>query len=125
MKRTGTIIALASCAVVSLGLFAAPAHAASCGIQTYADGTVGPTVCPDGDPNTKVLKALTREAPAIMGLAASSSRKQIQRAVCADRRGGDSGSQLYDAIEYQAAAYGWTRHVVNPVVKGMLADSYC
>lgn len=125
MTRPLTVALVLAVAVAGSVMTAAPAHATSCGKTAYADGTFGPSVCPDGSANTAVAKAYARAAPAIMALDASSTRRQIQAAVCKDRDAGATGESLYDAVEYQAADHGWKRSVVNEVNRRLVAGRYC
>ena len=125
MKRPLIAALIIATSAVALGAMAAPAQASSCGTTEYADGTFGPTVCPDGGANKAVASEYKKAAPAIMALAHRSTRKQIQAAVCADREAGASGETLYDAIEYQAADHDWRRSVVNPINRRLIAGSYC
>lgn len=118
-----TAIALAS--VLAIGISAAPAQAASCGKVTYQDGSVGPAVCPNGEANEKVQSAYAKAAPAVMALGADATRAQLRKAVCADRKAGASGVELYDAVAYQAAAYDWSRGLVHLVNRRLVAGSYC
>lgn len=111
--------------MAAAGLVAVPAHATSCGKTAYADGTFGPSVCPNGDANKAVAKAYAKAAPAIMALGQTSTRKQIQKAVCTDRDAGATGVTLYDAIEYQVAEHEWKRSVVNEINRRLIADRYC
>ena len=100
----GTIAAL----LVSVGGIASPSHAASCGKVTYMNGTVGPSVCPNGKPNKRVKNAYTRGTPAIMGLKSSTTRKHLITAMCADtQRPGNPAinDQIFDAIDLQTARY--------------------
>ena len=100
----GTISAL----LVSVGGIASPSHAASCGKVTYMNGTVGPSVCPNGKPNKRVKNAYTRGTPAIMGLKSSTARRYLIRVMCADtQRPGNPAinDQIFDAIDLQTARY--------------------
>ncbi len=125
MKRPLILASIAAALLVSATVVAAPAQATTCGFVTYQDGTFGPVVCKDGNPNTRVKAKLTKATPDIMALASDSTRKQIQAAVCADEKSGATGTMLYDAVEYQTARYDWRRSVVHPVVKNLIADDYC
>jgi hypothetical protein len=125
MKRPLTAALILAVLVVGTGAVAVPAQASSCGKSEYADGTFGPSVCPDGGANKAVAKAYAKASPAIMALDDSSTRKQIQAAVCKDRAAGATGPTLYDAMEYQAAALDWKRSVVNEVVRRIVAARYC
>ncbi len=118
-------VATLSCSLLALGVTAAPAQATSCGYVTYADGTVGPTVCKNGDANAKVQAAYAKAAPAIMGLASDATRKQLQAAVCSDHMRNDTSPELYDAIEYQAARYDWRHAKVHRVVHRLVDGKYC
>ena len=91
----------------------------------YADGTFGPTVCPDVEPNMKVEAAYEKATPAIMALKAASTRQQMRKAICADSKTAASGITLYDSLEYQIARYDWPRSVVHSVVKRVVAGNYC
>jgi hypothetical protein len=103
-----------------------PAQATSCGYTKSADGTAGPVICKDGNPNTKVKKAITRGAPAIMALGMDVTRKELQAAVCSDRKRNATNPMLYDAIEYQAARYDWSRSIVHPIERRMIFKGvYC
>ena len=68
---------------------------------------------------------MRRGRPAIMALGASTTRKQLQKAICTDRRAGATGEMLYDSVEYQVAANTWSRAVVHPVLRRLIADKYC
>ena len=125
MKRPLTAALILTATVVAVGAMATPAQASSCGKTAYADGTFGPSVCPDGGANMAVEKAYVKAAPAIMALGHTSTRKQIQAAVCADRKMGATGETLYDAIEFQAADHDWRRSVINEVNRRLIADRYC
>lgn len=111
--------------VLTLVAVAPSAQAASCGSTEYADGTYGPTICPDGQPNEAVQGAYAKGTPAIMALKASAARAQVQRAVCRDRKAGASAVELYDSVEYQASRFEWSRAVVHPVMRRLVADKYC
>jgi hypothetical protein len=125
MNLARALVVTVSCSLLSLGAVAAPAHAASCGYTEYADGTVGPTVCPNGEPNMRVEAAYEKATPAIMALKAGSSRRQIQKAICADSKDAAGAVTLYDSVEYQIARYDWSRSVVHPVMKRLVAETYC
>jgi len=125
MKRIKVVVIVASLTMLGGGIAAAPAHAASCGYQKYADGSVGPSVCPNGKPNAKVKKAYLKMTPSIMALSVSSTRKQVQAAVCADKKMTMTNPPLYDSIEYQAARFGWKRSVVNPVIHKLVNGQTC
>jgi hypothetical protein len=60
-----------------------------------------------------------------MGLKGDATRRQIQAAVCQDRTLNASGPALYDALEFQSASLGWSRSVVNPVIRNVVRDRYC
>jgi hypothetical protein len=120
-----TAIAL-SLSLLAVGALVSPVYAASCGKQQYQDGTVGPSVCSNGEPNTRVKKAYTRNAPAVMKLKSSSTRKQLQAAVCTDAVSPThfaSNSALWDAIDFQRARYGWKSTIYKPVIRRMDLDS--
>lgn len=121
----GQRLAVTAICLVILGSLAAPAQASACGRTMYADGTVGPSVCPDGKPNKAVAAAYEKSAPAIMGLTGDASRRQIQAAVCEDRKANATSPALYDALEFQSALLGWSRSDVNPVVRNLIRDRYC
>ena len=125
MKRPLIAVLILATSAIAVSAVATPAQASSCGKTEYADGTFGPTVCPDGEANQAVASEYRKYAPAIMALAHRSTRKQIQAAVCADRRAGATGETLYDAIEFQAADHDWRRSVVNPINRRLIADRYC
>lgn len=125
MTHPLTAALILAATVAAIGVVAAPAQAASCGKTAYADGTFGPSVCPNGEANKAVAKAYTQAAPAIMALGHTSTRKQIQAAVCKDRDAGATGESLYDAIEYQAADHDWKRSLVNEVNRRLIAGRYC
>ena len=125
MTRPLTFVAIAAAAVMLTGLTAAPAQAASCGKQAYADGTFGPAVCRDGQANTDVQSAYEKVAPALMALPASATRAQIRAAMCQDRKGNASGEMLFDAVEYQAARYEWSRGLTHRVTRALIAGRYC
>lgn len=125
MKRTLASLTVAATALVSMAVLATPAEATTCGFVKYQDGTVGPIICGNGSPNMKVEKALKKASPKVMALKASSTRKKIQAAVCADSKAGTTGAELYDALEYQAANYDWSRSVMHPVEKRLIQDRYC
>lgn len=125
MRRRLAATLAVTTALVFVGVVAAPADASSCGKTPYADGTFGPSVCPDGAANKAVAKAYAKAAPAIMALGHSSTRKQILAAVCKDRTAGATGVTLYDALEYQAADHTWQRSVVNEVNRRVVAGKYC
>ncbi len=101
------------------------AHAEECGKVTYADGTVGPSVCPDGSPNSAVTSAYRTYAPAVMALKENTKKARLKDAVKADCRAGVSKPAVYDAIEYQTARFGWSRATVNPVVKYLINTEAC
>lgn len=121
----GQRLAVSAICLVILASLAAPAQASSCGRKMYADGTVGPSVCPDGQPNEAVAVAYRKSAPAIMRLTTDANRRQIQAAVCDDRKANATSPALYDALEYQSALLGWSRSIVNPVVRNLIRDRYC
>lgn len=125
MKRPLIAVLILASTALAVPAVTAPAHASSCGTTEYADGTVGPSVCPDGSANDAVASEYRKAAPAIMALAHRSTRKQIQAAVCADHKAGASAASLYDAIEYQAADHDWRRSIVNPINRRLIADRYC
>lgn len=125
MKRPLTAALILAATVVAVGAVAAPAQASSCGKTAYADGTFGPSVCPDGGANQAVAKEYEKVTPAIMALGHTSTRKQIQAAVCKDRKRDASGEMLYDAIEFQAADHDWRRSVVNEVNRRLVSGRYC
>lgn len=114
MKR---IIAVAiSLLLVSVGVAASSSNAATCGKETYMNGTVGPSVCPDGKPNKRVKKAYTRGAAAVMGLKSPITRKRLLEAMCSDSVSPTnlgSNDQLYDAVAFQAARYGWKKKLIK------------
>ena len=114
-----------SCSLLGLGAVAAPAQASTCGYTEYQDGTFGPTVCPDGEPNMKVEAVYEKATPAIMALKADSTRKQIRKAICSDSKTAASAVTLYDSLEYQIARYDWGRSIVHPVMKRVVAGTYC
>jgi hypothetical protein len=121
----GKRIAVTTICLVALICLPTPAHASSCGLTRYADGTAGPSVCPDGSANQAVAAAYRKSTPAIMGLKGDATRRQIQAAVCQDRTLNASGPALYDALEFQSASLGWSRSVVNPVIRNVVRDRYC
>jgi hypothetical protein len=125
MNRPVTAALALSVALLAFGAAASPAQASSCGKTAYQDGTFGPSVCPDGGANKAVARAYAKAAPAIMALGNSSTRKQIQAAVCADRGRGATGETIYDAIEYQVADRDWKRSVVNEVNRRLIAGRFC
>lgn len=125
MNLTRALVVTVSCSLLALGAVVAPAQAASCGYTEYADGTFGPTVCPDGEPNMKVEAEYEKVTPAIMALKAVSTRKQIRKAICADSKDAPSAVTMYDSLEYQIARYDWPRSVVHPVMKRFVAGKYC
>jgi len=125
MTFARVLVATVSCSLLGLGVVATPAQATTCGYVEYADGTFGPTVCPDGEPNTKVKADYEKVTPAIMALKASSTRKQILKAICTDSKDAPSSVTMYDSLEYQIARYDWTRSFVHPVMKKFIADTYC
>lgn len=125
MNLTRVLVVTVSCSLLGLGAVAAPAQATTCGFTEYADGTFGPTVCPDGEPNMKVEAAYEKATPAIMALKAASTRKQIRKAICTDSKMPTTGVTLYDSLEYQIARYDWPRSVVHPVMKRVVAGNYC
>ena len=121
VRGTGAIIA----GVFALSLFTATAQAAECGLQKYQDGTVGPSVCPNGEANNSVRKAYVKVAPAIMALGESTTRAQLKTAICADNKKGASGVTLYDAVTYQAARFDWSRGITHEANRRIIADRYC
>lgn len=125
MHLARALVVTVSCSLLGLGAVAAPAQATTCGYTEYADGTFGPTVCPDGEPNTKVEAAYAKVTPAIMALKAGSTRKQIRKAICTDSKDAPSTVTMYDSLEYQIARYDWSRSVVHPVMKRFVAGTYC
>jgi hypothetical protein len=125
MMRPLTAALIVAGTLLATGVVATPAQASSCGKTAYADGTVGPSVCPDGGANEAVAKAYAKATPAVMALDHMSTRKQIQAAVCKDRDAGATGESLYDAIEYQAADHDWRRSIVNEVNRRLVAGRYC
>ncbi len=125
MKRPLIAVLILTTSVIALGAVAAPAQASSCGKTAYADGTFGPSVCPDGGANEAVASAYKKAAPAIMALEHRSTRKQIQAAICADRKAGATGETLYDAIEYQVADHDWRRSLANTVNRRLISERYC
>lgn len=125
MSLTRALIVTLSCSLLALGAVAAPAQAETCGYTEYADGTFGPTVCPNGEPNMKVEAVYEKATPAIMALKAVSSRKQILKAICADSKDAPSAVTMYDSLEYQIARYDWSRSLVHPVMKRFIAGTYC
>jgi hypothetical protein len=125
MRRRLAAALAVTAALACVGAVAAPAEASTCGKTAYADGTFGPSVCPDGGANKAVAKAYAKAAPAIMALGHSSTRKQIMAAVCKDRDAGATGVTLFDAVEYQAADHNWQRSLVNEVNRRVVAARYC
>lgn len=125
MKRPLIAALIVATSVIAVGAVAAPAQASSCGKTEYADGTFGPSVCPDGGANMAVEAEYRKAAPAIMALAHKSTRKQIKAAVCKDSKAGATGESLYDAIEWQAAEHDWRRSLVNPINRWLISDDYC
>ena len=125
MKRPLTAALGLAVTVIAVGALASPAQATSCGKTAYADGTFGPTVCRNGDANQAVAKAYVRAAPAIMALGPTSTRRQIQAAVCSDRDRGATGESLYDAVEWQAADHDWTRSLIHEINRRLIAGRYC
>ena len=94
--------------------------------REHSHGTVGPSVCSNGEPNKRVKKAYTRNAPAVMKLKSSSTRKQLQAAVCTDAASPThlaSNSALWDAIDFQRARCGWKSTIYKPVIRRMDLDS--
>ena len=114
MKRI--IAVVVSLLLLFAGSIASPSQAASCGKETYMNGTVGPSVCPNGKPNKRVKKAYTRGAPAIMDLKSIITRKQLLEAMCSDAESPTNlgtNDQLYDAVAFQAARYGWKNKTIK------------
>jgi hypothetical protein len=125
MNLARVLVVSVSCSLLGLGVVATPAQATTCGYTEYADGTFGPTVCPDGEPNMKVQADYEKVTPAIMALKAASTRKQILKAICTDSKDAPSGVTMYDSLEYQIARYDWARALVHPVMKRFIAGTYC
>jgi hypothetical protein len=125
MKRPLIAALILATSAVAIGAVAAPAQASSCGKTEYADGTFGPTVCPDGGANKAVASVYEKGTPAIMSLKAGSTRKQILKAICSDSKTAFSAVVLYDSLEYQIANYDWRRSFIHPVMKKVVAEKYC
>jgi hypothetical protein len=125
MKRSLIAALVLATGAVALGAVAAPAQASSCGKTEYADGTFGPTVCPNGEPNMSVESVYEKGTPAIMSLKAGSTRKQILKAICSDSKTASSAVVVYDSLEYQIARYDWRRSFIHPVMKRVIAENYC
>lgn len=111
---------------LTFSLIAGPANATTCGCEEYQDGTTGPAVCPNGDANENVRPRYAKTTPAIMSLSKTANRPQLNRAIGADGKRQATGVALYDAIEFQAAHYDWSRSLVHPANRGVvLGNFYC
>ena len=117
---------------IPLSCLAAPAGATvaagKCGKpHMYQNGTVGPYLCPDGQPNTLARAALTRATPRIMHLPAKPKWTDVKKAICADMWN-SSIPMVSNAYEYQYARYQWGDRFVDPdtlsksIVSGGLCD---
>jgi hypothetical protein len=125
MSLTRVLVLTVSCSLLGLGALVAPAQAATCGLTEYTDGTFGPTVCPNGEPNMNVESVYEKDTPAIMALKAGSTRKQILKAICSDSKTATSAVTVYDSMEYQIARHDWRRSFIHPVMKKLVAEKYC
>jgi hypothetical protein len=61
-----------------------------------------------------------------MALGMDVTKAELQEAVCSDRKTNATNPMLYDAIEYQAARYDWSRGITHPIERKMaFKNVYC
>ena len=119
MRVTAVVMAVLVLGLVAVALpsnqasaFTRPAE--KCGpVEIHQDGTVGPVLCDDGQPNTLVRKDLVSSAPRVMGLGANASWSEVTAAACADYAHATI-PLMSDAYSYQFARYRWRWHFISP-----------
>lgn len=84
-----------------------------CGLVQYQNGTVGPTLCPDGHPNSRVQSSLKAMTPRLMALNRGARWAAIKKAACADAPN-SSNQMVANAYVWQYARLNWRGKNVTP-----------
>jgi len=125
--RIRVVSALVTVASVSVLVAVAPAaSAASCGITTAADGSVGPITCKGGSANMAVRNKLRKQSPRVMALGKKASLTQVKTAVCGDMTRAKAGNATVNgAVQWQTAYYGWATSYTSWFTKTIVEGAGC
>ena len=125
--RTRVVSVLVAFASVSVMVAVAPtASAASCGIKTAADGSVGPITCKGGSANMAVRNKLRKQSPSVMALGKKASLTQVKAAVCADiTKAKADNPTVSEAMQWQTAYYDWAKSYTSWFTKTIVEGAGC
>ena len=103
---------IAASSMFAVVAVAPSASAASCGVKTAADGSVGPITCKGGAANMAVRSRLQKESPRVMALGKKVSLTQVKTAVCADITKAQADTPTVNAVADRLLRVGEVVHVV-------------